>query len=321
MKYVQKCAWGMLLLLVLPLAAEEGAPSPTQISGRTFSAAVGFTSGVLVGQGEEIVYNYGNRLSQLLWDLKPLVYIGVDAMAEWRQTMAQPVQGVFVAASFKAGIPMWTGTMEDRDWMGYINSSYPAGPLTHYSIHNNKTRLAFLAGASTGLTLKPLRGFTFRPFIAYDYMYFFWEAWGGSFSYRDPWPSSKLGVAYTQQWHILSPGVSVGAAFKRHFSMELSFKITPLILCIARDDHVETGAVYLDTMGFGLFTEPRLVFTYAPNRILALSLLVSYRDISFTRGDTKITNTSSGATRTTKGTGGAGYHTLDAGIRIAAKLR
>ncbi|MDR2362902.1 MAG: omptin family outer membrane protease [Spirochaetaceae bacterium] len=309
---MRKMFFGVLsVVMTLTLSAQERAVT---INGHALS--LGVSAGVLYGQSEEIVYLYqntGTKLSQLLWDLKPLVYAGADVNYRWRKPANR--WGVFSDVSFKLGLPMKSGVMEDRDW---IVPDYPQW-LTFYSVHDNKTETAILADADMGLSFQIFRQFLLKAYLSYSLMYFSWRATGGSFLYPASYGDNFYYlnpidvITYQQTWHILSPGIAFYGEFNRYFNAEIAFKASPLIWCITVDDHISRDLIITDNLDIGLFIEPSLLFSFTPNNFFTLSLGVQYRNISRIRGDS-IYKEAGTPDRREKNIGGAGYSVLDAGI-------
>jgi outer membrane protease len=107
------------------------------IAGTPYRVSLAAISGLLIGQSEEIVYKYidqDDKLSQLLWDLKPMAYLG-SALSFSR---SNPLSGFGAALdlSVKFGLPLASGFMEDRDWR-----NADPGQLTDFSTHE-----AYLGG-------------------------------------------------------------------------------------------------------------------------------------------------------------------------------
>jgi outer membrane protease len=282
---------------------------------------LGTSLGLLYGQGEEIVYmdaNTDDKVSQLLWDIKPLVYAGIDVGVDWQQ--AEKRWGLFTDASFKFGFPGASGIMEDRDWDAFslFNIDNPKW-LTNYSEHDNRTDSALLIDADLGISFRLSEFILLKTYIAYSYMSFSWAASGGSYLYPPGgrWFEEPAGsvVTYQQNWHIISPALAFYGKFNRYFDIEFSLKASPFIWCVADDTHYKKNILFTDTMKFGFFIEPRLVFSYTPKDYFSLSLSVGYRDISGARGDTEVKETGKPAVRV-ENEAGVGYHTFD--VRLIA---
>jgi outer membrane protease len=286
----------------------------TGING--YGLTLGATIGLLVGEGEEIVYrgdNFDDKLSQLLWPFKPLVYAGVGVNYNWQI----PASGwsIFAGGIFKFGVPGKTGKMEDRDW---IDDRY-ADFLTHYSIHDNKTETALLLDAHAGVSFTLFENYLLKTFIAYSYMYFSWSASGGSLLYS----ASDGGhryitspgdvITYKQTWNIISPGISFYGAFNSYFDIELSFKMSPFIWVFAVDEHLLRNLVITDDIYGGLFFEPSLLFSFKPNNNITVSFSFLYRNVTGTRGDSEYKEQGK-PTAIFKNAGGAGYSVFDISI-------
>jgi len=297
------------------------------LSAKEHNFSIGASFGMLNGRAQEIVYmdsETDNKLSELLWDLKPLPYIGLDIKYSWLKP--ENKWGLFANGLIKFGLPGKTGVMEDRDWLaeniGIDNPNW----LTHYSVHDNKTESAMLMDFNLGVSFLIFQKFLLKPYISYHYMHFSWTASGGSIlhptwgsGYREHKynPEDINVVIYEQTWHIFSPAISFYGEFNRFFDIEIAFEATPLIWCTAEDGHLSGNTVrtiYTDYVKGGIFIEPSLLFSYKPTEHFVLSLSFTYRDINKSRGDTLIKNKSSSVSTIEKNTGGAGYKAADFGI-------
>ncbi|MDR1095551.1 MAG: omptin family outer membrane protease [Spirochaetaceae bacterium] len=278
---------------------------------------LGISTGVLAGEAEEIVYrdkNTDNKLSQLLWPFKPLVYAGVDLRYNWRIPASR--LNVFADGILKFGFPGITGKMEDRDW---VDARY-ADFLTHYSIHDNTTEDAVLIDVNAGVTFPVFEKYLLKAFIAYNHMYFSWAASGGSFLYPDKnsgghgyMVTSDKVITYRQTWNIISPGILFYGAFNRYFDIELSFKTSPFIWFFAVDEHLARNLVITDDLHGGFFVEPSLLFSFKPNNNITLSFSFLYRNITGTRGDGEYEEQGK-QPLITNNLNGAAYSVFDTGI-------
>jgi outer membrane protease len=342
---------GILLATALALGAQE---RTFNLNGHSLSLGAGI--GVLYGESEEIVYRDGTSrdyLSQLLWDMKPLVYAGIDGAYHWQKP--GNAWGIFTDTTFKFGFPGITGVMEDRDWI-FRDPYYKNVPsavyntLTHYSVHDNKTENAVLADVDIGISFQ-IRSFLIKTYFSYNIMYFYWKGQGGSALHLpedvngdgkiDPddateighgyYPNSTVVIDYRQTWHVVSPGVSFYGEFNRYFTGEIGFKISPLIWCISVDRHFLGLGGYnkiTDILDIGLFIEPSLSFSFIPTDRFFLSLSAQYRNISLVRGDKAYYYGDNSETyqkyriqsQTHKNGGGVGYSMLDVGLTAKFNL-
>lgn len=285
---------------------------------------LGTSFGLLHGQSEKIVFidkNSDDKLSQLLWDLKPLMYAGVDLHYNW-QSPAES-WGLFADAALKAGLPDKTGVMEDRDW---LSQSYPDF-LTHYSVHDNRTNEAILIDINVGASFTIFENFLLKPFISYGYMKYSWVANGGSLLYpsvdgdhRYLYSSIEV-ITYDQTWNTISAGISFSGAFNRYFTSDVTLKVSPFIWCNATDDHILRKLVITEKLKGGFFIEPSFALNFTPKDWFSLGISVAYKNISGTRGDGAY-DFSDGETADLTATGqlGVGYSAFDLGITAKFKI-
>ena len=289
------------------------------------SAGYGFSLspllGAIYGQAEEIVYKYPDSkvyMSELLWDLKPLWYAGLAI----NFGLCDPYEksGFIVNASVRAGLPLETGVLNDRDW------EYGDNSLTKFSRHNTKSRGSILADISGGYSFRLNNFFLVAAHLEFLYMRHSWSAFNGYYQYLNTnnfgiiapgqiWtndiPKVYLDgevIRYVQNWFILSPGVSLKGRINRFFGLEGFFNYSPLIYCSDRDDHFFTDTVFYDQNYYGHYINGGGKITLSPHRNFDLSIVYSYKYITGTRGD-MISNQFS-----FKNIAGAGYSAMDIGI-------
>ena len=292
------------------------------LSAKEHDFSIGVSFGMLNGRAQEIVYmnsETDNKLSELLWDLKPLPYIGLDIKYSWLKPKNK--WGIFANGLIKFGIPGKTGVMEDRDWLISSNPNW----LTNYSVHDNKTESAMLMDFNLGVSFLIFQKFLLKPYFSYHYMHFSWTASGGSILYPMKYDYIKgeyidghiylkpINICtYEQTWHIFSPGISFYGEFNRFFDIEVLFEVTQLIWCLAKDNHIGKNWLITDNPKYGVFIEPSVLFSYKPTNHFVLSLSFTYRDINKSRGDTLYKEKSSSILY--KNVSGAGYKAFDIGI-------
>jgi outer membrane protease len=310
-----------LFLMVFIASGFSAQAQSRSVNGNSMS--LGISLGLLAGEGEEIVYRGAgskNKVSQLLWPFKPLVYAGLDIHRNWR--IAETRLGIFADAAFKFGFPGKTGQMEDKDW---THPEYPDF-LTHYSVHEGKTEGAVLTDIDTGVSFTLFEKYLLKTFVSYSCMYFSWKAGRGSFLYPDSngghfYMTTSMNVGtYKQTWNIISPGISFYGTFNNYFDMEIFLKLSPFIWISATDEHLLRNLVVTENLYGGFFIEPGLLFSFTPNDLITLSLSFSYRNISGIRGDSKYDYSSEGVDVTAKDIGGAGLSTFDTGIVVKFKV-
>jgi outer membrane protease len=270
--------------------------------GGSYAFSAGPDFGMFYGHTEEIVYppdsNYNYKfLSLLLWDMKPVFYYGIKL--DFSQTEPIKKWGFFTDLSFKLGIPGISGNMEDFDWQSIENAA-----LTNYSKHDNTTKELFLLDFSAGLSFPLVHGLLVKALVDVSYKRLSFYGTGGYLKYarvkgtdtyypidNNPLiitiPSKEKVINYTQEWLVVAPGVSLRYYFFRQLFAELSFQISPLILCADLDEHLLSGKKiqYQDYPQGGLYLEPGLRVSYSAGKWLEFSLEWSWQYITGSKGE------------------------------------
>ena len=301
-------------------------------SKNTYAFSFSYQFGFLYGQAEELVYPADTKaeyLSQLLWDIKPVLYNGL--LLDFSPASPAEKSGVFSNISFKYGIPGNSGKMEDRDWVSLQNTA-----LTHFSSHDNITREIFLIDACGGYSLALARFMVIKPFINVSYMRYRFSGTGGYASYaKETSPGSGIYapidwstphffegkvINYTQEWITAAPGFFMGFYFLKLLFTEFSFQISPLIICVDLDEHLKTNVQYRDYMRGGLLIEPAFRLSCAFNRWVELSASCSWRFIKGSKGEIYARNPIGSGTYTQQGIAGAGLSIIDTGFLLKVRL-
>jgi outer membrane protease len=321
---------GFTVLVIIVCGAQVVSAQENPLQSSVFS--LGYQFGFLHGQAEEIVYPsseyQAELLSQLLWDIKPVLYNGLTL--DLSPAIPAEQSGFFAGLSFKYGIPGDSGKMEDRDWLSKENAA-----LTNFSSHDNVTRELFSLNARAGYSFPFIRLVLLKPFINVSYMRFrfsgmdgyriyAWHKGGGEYAPIDEAETVQLSgriINYAQEWFNAAPGLSLGLSFFDHFLFELSFQITHLILCSGLDEHLHATKKiqYRDNMQGGLFFETGAQFAFSPVEWFSCSIEFSWRQAKETRGDSHQRAYGSGY-YVQNGTAGAGLSILDTGLRLKIRL-
>jgi outer membrane protease len=290
----------VLSVLVIILSVNSFADESEVLSAEGTSAeknycfSLGPQFGFVFGQALEIVYplpgdTKNDIYSELIWDMKPVFYYGIQAEFSRIDPMKAP--GFFSSFSFKAGIPADSGVMEDRDWLWPANSD-----LTRFSSHTNKTDVFIQLDAAAGVSL-PTNNNLVKLFIGGSWMRFAFTGRNGYGIYNDCNPkeqnfSGDTVISYQQDWLLLTMGFSAGTNFYP-FSFNISFQISPLTYCAAIDNHIRRDTIFRDFTGLGLFIEPSFNMSFAVKPV-ELSLGLNYRHIGKTSGESYINVNNSG---------------------------
>jgi outer membrane protease len=313
-------------------AQDLNGPGRTTENKNPYVFSISPQFGLLYGKAIEIVFPTNTKgiwLSQLLWNMKPLLYYGAaaelslfDPMKHW---------SFFSGFSAKIGIPGISGVMEDRDWQSVENDQ-----LTDFSTHDNYTREAFLLDFTAGVSFPLGSLLLLKAYAAVSYTSFRWtgmDGWGqyavktapGKYRPMDDAPvfhqySGKV-IHYNQDWLMFSPGVSLDLVLFNTFSCSLSFLISPLVFGADLDEHLGSNVQYREYFQFGLFLEPGGRISWSPNEWLALSAQVSYRYINTVSYQTYMRNIGGAEYHQTYGKAGGGVSLMDAGLFVKIRLQ
>jgi outer membrane protease len=254
-------------------------------SERNYCFSFGPQLGFVWGQAMEYVYpllgeTKNELLSELIWDMKPVFYYGIQAQFSRVDKMKGP--GFFSSLSFKAGIPADSGVMEDRDWLKPENSD-----LTRFSSHTNKTNEFFLLDAAVGFSF-PVNSFLYiKEFISASWMRFVFTGRDGYGIYNDMnqkehYFSGEKVISYQQDWLLLGIGISTCINILYPFSFEFSFQLSPITYCAAIDNHISRNIIFRD-FTWGIVLEPSFNMSFVLKPV-EFSLGLSYRHIGKTKG-------------------------------------
>ena len=326
----QCCLFSVMLLFLGALNIHA------QTAEKRYSFSISPILGMFYGQGEEILYKYPKNnvyISQLLWDLKPLFYLGLGLDFGPRDPYLK--SGFTAAGTFKLGIPFKrAGIIEDRDWQYPDNDN-----LTNYSRHEAYSQRAVTVDINSGYSWRLADFLALKAYGEFSFMYFSWSAESGYYQYLksdgsgnilpdQTWnkyipktPLEGKGINYTQNWFILSPGISLQTKITPRFSTEINFSYSPLVICFARDNHLLRNMMFWDQLYFGHHIKGGSTLTFSADKNLDISLSLSYRYITGLRGNSywKDNSYGDGIVVQNKYDGGAGYSVLDIGL--AAKIR
>jgi outer membrane protease len=285
-----------------------------------YSVSTDVSFGIFYGQVEEIVYKRGDSrdyLSQLLWDMKTLLFWSVSMNFERRNPLDG--FGFFTMAVLKYGIDADSGIMEDRDWQGTY------GQLTNYSCHWNHTQNVLMLNLDAGVSLPLFRTFVFKAYGTVLFADFSFESRDGYYqyvtSYTDIWydtlpKESYTGPAinYKQTWFIAGLGTSL-ALHLNSFQICIAFNISPLVFCAAHDSHLTYGGEFYDYVQGGLFLEPEAEVCF-PISWFTFAFFFSYKYAADTFGQTyKKAN----GYYFESGTAGAGFSIIETGLMVKIK--
>jgi len=290
-------AFVLLVIILLPVHAQDTNETEENLDylninpkkNKTYGFSIGTQIGFIYGQAFEFVYpmyndSSGRLLSELKYDMKPVLYFGLKADFGKINPLSAP--GFFASLSFKAGIPGYSGTHENRDWLSSNNSE-----LTNFSSHDNITKEMFIADLLLGASIPVKSLFYIKPFLSGSWMSFYFSGKNGYRTYDyENWeviPFKGEVITYKQDWLLLAAGFLIGTDILHPLSFNISFKISPLAYCAATDHHIKKNYVYKDFTSFGFYLEPEANVSIFLKQF-ELSLNFAYKYIGRTEGETYI---------------------------------
>ncbi|AEF81830.1 omptin family outer membrane protease [Leadbettera azotonutricia] len=307
--------------------------------GTEAESAFGFSIepsfGILLGKAEEIVYKKPDSdalLSQLLWELRPLVYAGMDLEFGPRRPWIK--SGFFAEAAIKYGLPLKTGSIEDRDWQAPGGQTY----LTNFSKHDSylEKNGAIFADLSAGYSWALPWPIYIRAFADFSYIRLAWNSRDGyiqyaplneHYEYDEPWnenlpkiPHNGPAINYQQNWLLLSPGLLFGFQGSEHFSISVFALVTPLIRSVNIDEHMASQKIvrYEDYLYGGVALKYGTEISFSPSRRWEFLFAADLQRINGSRGSTyEKASTSSYYSEHPDG-GGGGFMIVNLGL--SAKL-
>jgi outer membrane protease len=342
------------LLASLPLCAfSPAAASPAGFSFAGIGAPHVSLSPFMetaIGEAREYVYKKDQYLSELVWDMKPMISFGLTANAGWDR-------GLQLSAEAVAGIPSDTGEMEDSDWLNLIYGG--TNWKTTYSKHTANLKYAWQLKAEAGWEFElPLRIYgsreriTVTPGVSFRYLTWKWHATGGYLQHTSmvdgsypAWSADMTKVAcygtpitYLQEFWMPAAGLSVSVPVGETVRISAGFSGTLWVWCNGVDTHYgatsagstfwdytdsSVGTVYYDILSGGWLAEPELGVRWDRFERVSLFLEGRWTLIGGLRGDTAEQSTEGGSiawARESSGEGGGAA--LDtAVIRLGAEYR
>lgn len=275
------------------------APAPAETPKGRFSFDL--ATNLSFGEGREYVYVNSIIGSELLWPLMPSA--GAGLALDW-----EAPTGFTFRAAVDAGLPGWTGTMTDRDWMNVFQTPTVTSDdwLTNYSQHDNILMESVDLEGSLGWTfaVPGKEDAPTRPRLSLEagfrYRWLHWEARDGYTQYAstsgttyEEWDDSipktaisGTGIIYRQEW--LMPFARLALAWQAGERVELSLNaaLYPWLSCTGVDDHILRNARFFDYTSGGAAVEIGGGVSVQTGRHTSLFIDAKYLHTNILRGDT-----------------------------------
>lgn len=252
---------------------------------------------IVYGESFEYVYKSDKILSELIWDMKPLYFLGLEAGLEWKK-------GLSLNAEASFGLPMVTGLMEDSDWLNLEKGLDTK--KTNFSQHTakleNATVVVLNAGWNFIFPKQTHAVFTLTPSIGYRYYSWKWNALDGYRQYADEtggiyeeWKESLpkvpfygLGISYEQRFYIPTFGLAGSFTPNSKIKTELGVTFSPLVSSYNIDNHFDRKLIFHDILTDGIFFEPSIAVTWSVSNKVRLFFNARKTLISSLRGVTGV---------------------------------
>jgi outer membrane protease len=234
------------------------------------------------GRIGEYVFDGNRKLSELQWDLKPLLCPGLDFA--WRGG------AVYLGMAFRFGIPGNSGWMEDSDW-----TDGGSGQRTHYS--RSDCLITGYRGfdAKLGYFLLSSGAMSISLHGIYSYSLFRMEARDGYYEY--PMESGSFSgpvLKYRQAYHILMAASRLAWHPFPFLSADFSGGFSPALFCSAVDNHLLTGYEYHDDIRWGWYLFASAGCSWHMDSSISLSLEGGYFFVPLARGESRGIDKSTG---------------------------
>lgn len=257
----------------LPCAGDEG---------RENTAAISMHTGFLYGSIGEYVYSGSREVSELNWDIKPLLYTGPAFSINYNNLIFS--LGYWISLNPDAGII----TDTDRD---------ESGAISRVSRHDCVITPSKFFDARAGYSLSFAERQRLGLYLGYNFKQIKLEAKEGYVlnpSTGERYSADGLFIEYEQSYHIPYIAASWQFNFIRNLSVYATLIFSPLVFCNATDNHVTREIEFHDHIEFGRYYALYAGTGWKIGSACTLDLSGGYSEVLKTRGDTYYVNTRTG---------------------------
>lgn len=305
MKLISKLSFSLAILgFFLSYSYSSYAMSALDMSGALVSVEtektkipVSFTlsTGILNGDSHEYVYyQTGEKMSELTWNLENVVMVGGQVSAHITKRISLNA-GTWVKASAPST------TMSDYDWL----DTNDLDQRTHWSETETELERGIMADMNINGVLLSSKLYSFSAIAGFHYDNWKWNSMDGVFSYpnnsgkfSDVVPgmdSNDSSIIYEQKFYAPYLGFGFNLSLSK-WLFNSRIIATPFARAEATDEHVLTNYMYEDTFEEIFYVSAGASLAYFFTDYFSINLSLDYQKYDSTKGDTKITNLSTGAT-------------------------
>lgn len=286
-----------LVLLGMVAVGQEAAAQAHLTNEQRFqvgSVEMSLGVGLLNGKSHEKVYDEGEKLSQLKWDLKqvPTLHLGLAYY---------PLNWLSLEARGWTQIAKGNGHMKDYDWMNGEDEDW-----THYSDHPD-TRVQKAWQAEVGATAWALKleNLALGVMLGYQRSELGWRSRGGRFNYssddgfRDlvgQFPAGLKTITYEQTYQ--TPYVGLVALYTwRDWTLEGRFKHSQWVKASDYDQHHLRNLTFAGNNGnSGRMQSLAVGLGWQINPAFSIEADVDYQVYAEAKGSMRVNDLSSGET-------------------------
>ncbi len=293
---------------------------------------------LLYGTAHEYVYdgNTGNKISELDWDIKPVLTLASRLLVQHRRTWFE--------LSCALGLDGDRGIMTDSDWLN--EASGDTGTKTNYSESTAMGTGFTDLGLSVRQSFRISRTVDLSSFVGFRYIDIAWSAQGGWLQYASDYvpkssppyyvyttgtvealPTGTVST-YEQRYYAAVFGAEVDLALSREFSFHGSLHLSPIVFASDLDYHALRDVTFADSMSGGFLFQPALSFVWSPGSQFSFRLGGAYLLIGGLKGsdtetagpNSKETNIAPGQTIVYPNSAGADIEFLSAELSATLRL-
>ncbi|MBI3598721.1 MAG: omptin family outer membrane protease [Nitrospirae bacterium] len=277
------------LIFALPSYGDEVSfPSPTEAFPRF---DISLQAGIIHGTTKELVFDQGQKISEIAWEMKPIIFTGYTVGTNLNKRVAMHF-------SYGSGVNDHLGYVEDSDFQDGIKSSF--------SKHTATLERAYLADLDLGYDFLKRDPIIVTGILGYSLRKIKMGAKDG-FVESPPGSTPKdvfgMGIEYEQIYKFPYIGIALDYALQEKLTLNLSTLYSNQVAIDTLDNHLKRGIDFYDTMRGGVYYAfgPSVNFRIGQNSVLSVSSL--YMKINEIKGDSYSVNTTTGERSSTRENG------------------
>jgi outer membrane protease len=299
----------LLLFSISLLQALESLDGAYLEKGDSVGFSIEPSFGYLLGQAREIVYDTGNEstegmsssngyyLSELIWDLKNIFYIGTAASLNIKNKF-------FINAGVWTAVNDGNGFMNDYDWIYWdsidgvpyiLHDRDGKIDLSHWSESTVSLEESLIFDINGSYDFVANRKANLSALVGYKYIYWDWSDSVIDSMYdgvEDVIEEGVNGIDYNLGLHIPYLGIGYGLDSEIGFKWRGRVIYSPLVIAMDHDHHILRSLHFYDNAYFGQFLSGSLEFGYHFSSLFSLSGRVSGDYLFEVKGSTYVYNES-----------------------------